>query len=143
MQFELSITLVVDSIDRHLDGGNSIESAAVIPGIFIAWCVNMGLVNPAEFVDVERAVVRLKYREITGGEFLVAALGGEFREEHLSNNGVIFARRWYAPFVEEASVRLGEMPEPKWSTYEQMSPWLTERLLGRKSGRKKWWRFWS
>ena len=94
MQYELSITLVVDSIDRHLVEGNSIESAAVIPGIFIAWCVNMGLVNPAEFVDVERAVVRLKYREITGGEFLVAALGGELREEHLSNNGVIFARRW-------------------------------------------------
>ena len=143
MQFELSITLVVDSIDRHLVEGNSIESAAVIPGIFIAWCVNMGLVNPAEFVDVERAVVRLKYREITGGEFLVAALGGELREEHLSNNGVMFARRWYAPFLEEASVRLGEMPEPQWSTYEQMSPWLTERLLSRKSGRKKWWRFWS
>ena len=140
---ELSIKLVVDSIDRHLVSGHSIESAAVIPGIFIAWCINMGLVNPSEFAKVESAVVRLKYREITGGEFLVAALGGELREEHLSANGVIFARRWYAPFLEEVSFRLGEKPEPKWSTYEQIAPWLTERLLGRKSGRKKWWRFWS
>ena len=136
------ITLVVDSIDRHLAAADSIESAAVIPGIFIAWCVNMGLVNPAEFVNVERSVVRLKYREITGGEFLVAALSGELHEEHLSERGIIFARRWYEAFLEEANVRLGETPEPKWASYEQMAPWLTERLLGRTSGRRKWWRFW-
>lgn len=102
----------------------------------------MGLVNPAEFENAESAVVRLKYREITGGEFLVAALGGELHEEHLSERGIIFARRWYEPFLEEAGVRFGEKPEPKWSTYEQIAPWLTERLLGRKSGRRKWWRFW-
>ena len=134
--------MVVDSIDRHLATADSIESAAVIPGIFIAWCVNMGLVNPAEFVNVEASVVRLKYREITGGEFLVAALGGELNEEHLSERGIIFARRWYETFLEEANVRLGEKPDPKWATYEQMAPWLTKRLLGRTSGRRKWWRFW-
>ncbi|GIS69345.1 MAG: hypothetical protein CM1200mP9_01660 [Gammaproteobacteria bacterium] len=136
------LTLVVDSIDRHLATADSIESAAVIPGFFIAWCVNMGLVNPAEFVNVEASVVRLKYREITGGEFLVAALGGELHEEHLSERGLFLPGVGMRLFSKKQMFGLAKSPTrsgrhtSRWHLGLRSGYWVERR------GPRKWWRFW-
>lgn len=138
--------MLVDSVDRHLTEGTSIEDAAIVPGLFIAFCVNMGLVSAGLAASAERAMIRLKYREITGGEFLVSACGGDLNEHDLSENGVAFARQIYPSYL-EAVVELVDELSPKWETYDLVAPWLTERYFGRgkRTGKrtKRWWRLWN
>ena len=140
--------MIIDEVGRHLrpeGDGVSFERAAAIPGMFLAWCVNMGLISDELARDEERVIVRLKYREITGGEFLVSACGGTLDARKLSASGLEFASAHYAAF-ETAAREMIEAPiDDKWANYDKVAPWLTKRYLGRERGPKrrfrwKWWR---
>ena len=121
---------VIDDIGRRVAEAGSIERAAAIPGLFVAWCVNMGLLNEAVARDEARAVVRLKVREIGGAEFLVAACGGVLDGRVLSPAGMDFARRHYGAFEDFARAELPHPIEDRWECYDRVAPWLTARHLG-------------
>ena len=144
--------MIIDDVARQLsaaqaDGcGSSFERAAAIPGMFLTWCVNLGLISDELARREESRILRLKYRDITGGEFLVSACGGMLDASMLSANGLSFARENYEAF-ELAAREMIEMPiEDNWVHYDRMAPWLTEKYLGRKGSRKRankrGWRGW-
>ena len=37
-------TMIIDDIDLHIDAAGSIDRAALVPGMYFAWCVNLQLV---------------------------------------------------------------------------------------------------
>lgn len=122
--------MIVDAVGRRMADGCAVDEAAALPGLFLAWCVNMGLHHPALVEREPRAVLRLKYREITGGEFLVAACGGTLDDQALSAAGLAFARTHYRDFE-----RVAGRVEDGWSHYDRLVPWLMERHMGRKAPR--------
>lgn len=135
---------VIDDVRRRVAQDGSIERAAAVPGLFLAWCVNLGLISEEVARDEARAVVRLKVREIGGGEFLVAACGGVLDDRVLSAAGFDFARRHYAAFEDFVRASLTTPVEDKWANYDRVAPWLTARLLGRSRPRRKFeWRPWK
>ena len=135
---------VIDDIGRRVAEAGSIERAAAVPGLFLAWCVNLGLITEAVARDEARAVVRLKVREIGGGEFLIAACGGVLDDRVLSTAGIDFARRHYAAFEAFARASLPAPVEDKWTHYDRVAPWLTARYMGRSPRRRKFeWRPWK
>ncbi len=135
---------VIDDIGRRVAEAGSIERAAAVPGLFLAWCVNLGLITEAVARDEARAVVRLKVREIGGGEFLVAACGGVLDDRVLSPVGMDFARRHYGAFKDHVRDVLLAPIEDKWTHYDRVAPWLTARYMGRPRRRRKLeWRPWK
>ena len=139
---------VIDDIGRRMAAAGSIEGAAAVPGLFLAWCVNLGLISEAVARDEARAVVRLKVREIGGGEFLVAACGGVLDDRVLSAAGIDFARRHYPAFEEFVAAELPHPVEDKWAYYDRVAPWLTARYFSAREGRfsrrrKLEWRPWK
>ena len=136
--------VVIDDIGRRLAEDGSIQQAAVVPGLFVAWCVNLGLVTEAVMRDESRAVVRLRVREIGGGEFLVAACGGVLDDRVLSAAGIDFARRHYGAFEDFCREALPAPVEDKWAHYDRVAPWLTARCLGRSPRKRRFeWRPWK
>ena len=123
--------MIVDAVARRMERGCAVDEAAALPGLFVAWCVNMGLIDPALAEREARAVLRLKYREITGGEFLVAACGGRLDDKALTPAGLAFARAHYEDFERAASERLDGPLEDGWRHYDCLAPWLMERYMGR------------
>ena len=135
---------VIDDIGRRLPEAGSIEHAAAVPGLFVAWCVNLGLVTEAIVRDESRAVVRLRVREIGGGEFLVTACGGVLDDRVLSAAGMDFARRHYGAFEDVVREALPAPVEDKWAHYDRVAPWLTARYLGRSPRKRRFeWRPWK
>ena len=141
--------MIVDTIGRRMEGGAPVDEAAALPGLFLAWCVHVGLHHDRLAECQARAVVRLKVREITGGEFLVGACGGSLDDQALSAAGLAFARIHYGDFERAASELLPGPVEDGWRHYDQLAPWLMERYMGRPPKRRRvgwrpweWWRGW-
>ncbi len=153
--------VTIYDVAHHLSETASFDRAAAVPGLFVAWCANLGLLSE----DVERAggdaLVRLRMRDMRGGEFLVATLGGAITEAHLSRVGFAFARKHYAAYLQELPDIVGVADlggvRDSWAHYDLAAPWLTRRHLGpaRRSGGgsglgklgqatdKKWWQVWK
>ena len=93
--------------------------------------------------DESRAIVRLKFREIGGGEFLVAACGGSLDAHALSDTGIAFAHKHYAAFDSFVCAAIDAPVEDKWATYDRVAPWLTARYMGRRPRRRFEWRPWK
>ena len=142
--------MIIDDISWHLSAeddkepSGSFGQASAIPGMFLTWCVNLGLISDEFALREETRIIRLKYRDITGGEFFVSACGGTLEGDMLSVNGLSFAKKHYKAF-EMAARKIIEIPiEDGWTNYDQMAPWLTKKYLGQKVGRKRgWWRWWK
>ena len=135
---------VIDDVGLRVAGAGSIERAAVVPGLFVAWCVNLGLISETVARDEARAVVRLKVREIGGAEFLVAACGGVLDDRVLSDAGFAFARTHYADYEDFVEASLPAPVEDTWDNYDRIAPWLTARYLGRARRRRRFdWRRWK
>lgn len=121
----------------------SIDRAAAVPGLFLAWSAQMGLAHPRLAEGDSRALLRLKYREITGSELLVSACGGCLDDNALSPAGMAFAAKHYAAFEAIAQERLGSPIKDDWPSYDRIAPWLTERYLGPRRNRQlPAWRQW-
>ena len=141
--------MIVDDIGRRMreagasSAERSIDRAAAVPGLFLAWSAQMGLVHHRLTEGDSRALLRLKYREITGGELLVSACGGCLDHNALSPAGMAFAAKHYAAFEAVVQERLGSPIKDDWPSYDRVAPWLTERYLGPPPGRRMpAWRQW-
>lgn len=135
---------VIDDIGRRVPDAGSIERAAVVPGLFVAWCVNLGLISEAVARDAAQAVVRLRVREIGGAEFLVSACGGTLDDRVLSETGFAFARAHYGAYRDFVEASLPKPLEDTWSNYDRVAPWLTTRYMGRARRRRRLdWRRWK
>ena len=141
---------IVDDIDAHMARAGQIDRAALLPGVFLAWCVRLQLVDSSFANQHQELILRLNYHEITGAQLLVDACGGTLRYEHLNPRGGEFARAYYPLFIDDWRATFGEdiysVPD-NWETYDRIAPALTSALLGPpgkppvKAGR--WWQFWK
>ena len=145
-----------DSLDNHLPEAGSIERAAVVPGMYLAWCVNLGLLSQ-EFEAAHHALLmRVRYREVSGSELLVAGAAGDLKAEHFSSAGQAFTERYYPNYLQDVVDTFGPdiyEIEDNWANYDQIARVLTRQYMGpaakkvQKStaadtGKKHWWQVW-
>ena len=111
--------MIYDDLDRHLPVAGAIERAAVPLGMYLAWCVNLQLTGRTLEDEAGSMLLRLRYREKTGSELLLAVCGG---------------------VLDAVDV------EDDWDHYDRLAPLLTRRYLGEGRGTdrrgRRWWKFW-
>ena len=141
--------MVYDDLDRHLAEAGSIERAAVPMGMYLAWCANLQLVSRRLIEEAEQLLLRVRYREITGSELLVAGCGGELHSRWLSEDGQRFTDAYYPQYLADfASVFGGDVYDVKddWAHYDEIAAVLTKRYMvdaGKSRRGGKWWKFWK
>lgn len=153
--------LAVDSIDNHMAAAGSIDRAALLPGMYLGWCVRLGLVAPAFRAEHETAVLRLNYGEGSGVELLVSC-GGSLHYDWLSAQGKAFTRHYYPNYAQDWVQVFGAQPyavTDSWTNYDRLAPVLTKALYaftghsstdssthssrGGGSKRRLRWKFWQ
>jgi hypothetical protein len=144
---------IIDDIDHHIGQAGSIERAAIVPGMYLAWCVNLQLVSKAFHDEFERDMLRLRYRDLTPAAFFIRATGGRLTASQLSERGRLFAMHYYSTYCAEALDPAQRAPlygaNDDWNTYDAVAPGLTKAYYdfadaGHKvagSG-KHWWQVW-
>ena len=137
--------MVVDDLDHHLPEAGSIERAALPMGMYLAWCANLHLCSEAFQQAHEGPLLRLRYRELTPVEFLIATCGGAITSEDLSPEGEAFTRGYYPGYLDEfRGVFLADAPiagdvysvRDDWAHYDRIAAVLTRRYMDRKMNRK-------
>jgi hypothetical protein len=141
---------VIDDIDAHMAVAGAIERAALIPGMYLAWCVNLQLVSATFTQAAERDMLQVRYRDVSPGAFFIKTTGGTLRSEMLSERGRLFAQHYYATYCAQALTDAVYDAKDDWSTYDSIAPALTKAYYafaddGHKvaagSG-KQWWQVW-
>lgn len=119
-------------------------------GMYLAWCVNLQLTGSALEEEAGALVLRVRYREKTGSELLLAACGGVLDGRWLNDAGRRFTDSYYAEYLEDFRSVFGPDPygvKDDWDHYDRLAPLLTRRYFGehRTMGRRgrRWWKFWS
>ncbi len=141
---------VVDSLDEHIAVAGSIDRAALLPGMYLGWCVRLSLVTKAFKAAHQTAALRLNYGEGSGVELLVGC-GGSLRYDWLSNEGQAFTRHYYPQYTTDWEQVFGVdryAVEDNWSNYEQLAPVLTRALYAYTDQSKSpkglsRWKFWQ
>jgi len=139
---------IIDDIDAHIGAAGSIDRAALVPGMYFAWCVNLQLLAPQFEAAHEREALRLRYRELTPAAFFLKATGGRISDDMLTERGSRFAAHHYAVYRDEAVLTLYGAKDD-WGTYDSISPALTKAYYTladgghtvSKTGRH-WWQGW-
>ena len=141
---------VVDDINRHLDSAGEFDRAALIPGMYLAWCVRLGLLDRRFAEQQAQAILRLHYNDGSCIEMLVTACGGTLKYAHLNDRGVAFTRDYYPQFLKDWRAVFGEDiygVKDSWENYGKIAAVLTKALHGKgsdaKHRRRKTWRFWT
>ncbi|MFV2091088.1 MAG: hypothetical protein ACC642_10540 [Pseudomonadales bacterium] len=150
--------MVIDDLDRHLPAAGSIERAVVPMAMYLAWCVNLQLLDSDFQSDHEGQLLRLRYREISPAEFLTTTCGGHFSSALLNPEGQRFTDGYYQDYLRDFAATFGTTLEgvyavnDDWATYDQIARVLTRRIMASKSasrsgnyaekGRRKWWQVW-
>jgi hypothetical protein len=146
---------VYDDLDQHIAEAGSIERAAVPMGMYIAWCANLQLVSRQLVEEAEQLLLRVRYREVTGSELLVAGCAGELHSRWLSEEGRAFTDAYYPQYLADfGSVFGGDVYGVKddWAHYDEIAAVLTRAYMhGAGRGRRhapgspgrKWWKFWN
>jgi hypothetical protein len=143
------MTLIIDDIDTHMAGAGAIERAALVPGMYLAWCVNLQLVSTDFAREFERETLRLRYRDLSPGAFFVKVTGGRLSEDQLSERGRLFAEHYYAIYRGE-TVRWLYASNDDWDTYDAIARGLTKAYYAfaddghkvARPGGKHWWKVW-
>ena len=151
--------MLYDDLGRHLPEAGSMERAAVPMGMYLAWCANLQLVSPRLAEEAEQLLLRVRYREATGSELLVAGCAGELRGRWLSEDGRRFTDEYYPRYLDDfASVFGGDVYDVRddWAHYDEIAALLTKRYMRSNGARaygarapgtqrpgRRWWRFWS
>ncbi len=126
--------MLVDSIDNHLREALEFDKAAMPLGMYLAWCVNHGLVSEAILREHETLVTRIRMHDARGSELLIA-IGGELRLADLNEQGRDFTERYYGEFLQDFGEAFGGSfydTKDDWDSYARIAPVLTARLLGPK-----------
>ena len=143
------MTLIIDDINTHMAAAGAIERAALVPGMYLAWCVNLQLVSVEFSREFEREMLRLRYRDLSPGAFFVKATGGRLADDQLSERGRLFAEHFYADYRAETVGWLYDSDDD-WDTYDAIAPGLTKAYYafaddGHKVARpgiRHWWQVW-
>jgi len=150
---ELSVD-VVDDINRHLAAAVEFDRAALIPGMYLAWCARLNLLDRGFAEQQAQAILRLHYNDGSCVEMLVSACGGTLKYGHLNKQGVAFTREYYADYQKDWRALFGDdlyAVEDSWENYGKIAAVLTKALHARsdqnatnkKSSGRKSWRFWN
>jgi hypothetical protein len=141
------VSLLIDDLDGHSDAG-SIDRAALVPGMYLAWCVNLQLLAKQFDVAHGREILRLRYRELTPAAFFLKAAHGRLTDDLLSQQGAAFAGSHYAQYRTQAAPRLYDAKDD-WDTYDSIAPALTKAYYaftgdGHNPAQpgKHWWQKW-
>ena len=151
------MNMVIDDLDRHMAEAGSIERAAMPLAIYFAWCGNLHLFNPAFQQEHERALLRLRYREISPAEFFTATTGGAIESTVMSDDGRAFTEAHYDDCLEDVRTTFGtdvSSVADDWAHYDLVAPLLTRRFMmaqrgetvsrdnGNSGRRARWWQVW-
>ena len=123
-----------DSLQNHLDQGLDIAQASVPMGIFLAWAVNLQLIQPRITQEFETLVLRIRYGEVSGSELLIAC-GGDLRADMFTRAGCDFIERHYAEYLVQFKHLFSQPPPDNQATYQTLAAWLTERYMRAGRGR--------
>jgi hypothetical protein len=146
--------VIHDDVANHLAAAGSYERAAVPLGMYLAWCVNLGLVSDQLTARADSLVLRLRYREITGSELVVAGCDGVLSDEWLNEDGRAFTRDYFPGYYDEFREEFGSDPygvRDDWVHYDRMARRLTRHLMARRAGgrggqatgrKRRWWKPW-
>ncbi|HEY6598789.1 MAG TPA: hypothetical protein VIZ30_05735 [Pseudomonadales bacterium] len=134
------------SLIDDLAGAPQIDRAAMVPGMYFAWCANLQLVAAAFEAAHGRELLRLRYRELTPAAFFLKTTGGQLTEDLLSEQGAHFAAHQYAVYRSENRTMLLAAKDD-WDTYDAIAPDLTKAYYafsggGEKKRGKHWWNAW-
>jgi hypothetical protein len=142
---------VVDDISLHLKEAGDFDRAALIPGMYLAWCARLNLLAP-EFAKAQAAsLLRLHYNDGSCIELLVTGCGGTLRYSDLNERGKDFTRRYYPRYFADWQAVFGAdiyAVADSWESYHKIAGVLTEALLGAPKGEARapggaWWKFWK
>jgi len=147
--------MTYDDLGRHLDAARTFDRAAVPLGIYVAWCANLQLLS-REFADAHAGlVVRVRFREITGAELLVAGCAGSLDAAHLNDEGRRFTATYIQEYLDDFRATFGGDPydvRDDWDSYDRIAPVLTRKLMNLRHGEadrstpvlcstdQRWWR---
>jgi len=148
--------MIYDDIGRHLEAAGSFDRAAVPLGMYVAWCTNLQLLS-REFADAQATLVmRVRFREITGAELLVAGCAGVLEDWQLNDEGQRFTSAWLPRYLDDFRSVFGGSPydvKDDWDHYDRIAPLLTRRLMDARQGAsastpasvlgskdQRWWR---
>jgi len=124
--------MTYDDLGRHLEAARTFDRAAVPLGMYVGWCANLQLLSRA-FTDTHASlVVRVRFREITGAELLVAGCAGSLDDEHLNDEGRRFTASYYPGYLEDFRATFGADPyavKDDWDNYDRIAPLLTRKLM--------------
>jgi hypothetical protein len=138
--------MIIDDIESHMVAAGAIERAAMVPGMFFAWCVNLQLVANGFNVEFERETLRLRYRDLSPAAFFLKTTGGRLDDEHLSERGRLFAQHHYAAYRNHHGSLYHAQDD--WDTYDTIAADLTKAYYAFADGGHKvahgrhWWQVW-
>ncbi|MEQ8857124.1 MAG: hypothetical protein RIC56_00620 [Pseudomonadales bacterium] len=124
--------MVFDDVGRHVAQAGGFDRAAVPLGMYLAWLANHQLLSAAFSERAATLITRLRFREITGSELLVAGCGGVLDAAHLSPEGEAFTTRYFPGFYAEFRREFGADPyavEDDWDHYDRMARRLTGAFM--------------
>ena len=137
-----------DTVDAHLPVAGALHRAVLPMAWYMAWCAQHHMLSEVAVQAAGDSLMRLKYREISPGEFFVPLAAGELEAKHFNPQGQQFTEAHYAAFVEHARQLFGNtlyQQKDNWETYAQVAAFLSARLHGKpaKSQGAHWWKFWK
>jgi hypothetical protein len=141
------VSLIIDDLDGHADAG-SIDRAALVPGMYLAWCVSLQLLSAPFEAAHGREILRMRYRELTPAAFFLKAAHGRLTDDVLSPQGCHFAEHHYADYRASVVPKLYDAKDD-WDTYDSIAPALTKAYYASAEGGHKpaqsgrhWWQKW-
>ncbi len=140
-----------DTVDAHLPAAGALHRAVLPMAWYLAWCAQHQLLSDVAVQAAGDSLLRLRYREISPGEFFVPLAAGELEASLFSSAGQQFTEQHYAAFLEHVNALFGEAlyrQQDNWDTYALVAPFLSARLHGKtratnKEQEGRWWKFWK
>ena len=126
--------MAYDSIDNHLKIIREFDKAAIPMGMYLAWSLNLGLLESGSLSDHEQLVLRVKMQDAKGSELLMA-VGGGLDESLFNERGKDFTKNYYPQYLDDYRRSFGRdlyEVEDTWGNYDKISRVLTRELLGSK-----------
>jgi len=139
--------VIIDDLDGHAEAG-SIDRAALVPGMYLGWCVSLQLLSAPFEAAHGREILRMRYRELTPAAFSLKPAHGRLTDDVLSQQGCRFAEQHYADYRASVVPKLYDAKDD-WDTYDSIAPALTKAYYAfaegghqpAQSGRH-WWQKW-
>jgi hypothetical protein len=127
------------------------ENGGIHIGIYLAWCINNDLISEFQKEESPEDLNKVKNREMTGTQFLMANCDGKFTDEDLTDLGNSFTEDYYQDdtdfaethssyiddyqklidlFLKEKNIKVESFYhlEDSWDLYDAVAPALDKKL---------------